>query len=551
MTIPTVITISPDRIAPNPWQTRQTIDPAGIETLAASIDRDGLLQPILVRSIRRDRYEIIAGQRRLAAWNLLVERGKDMGGILAMVREIDDRQMLLDTLTENLVREDVDPIEETRAMARALEEIDELTQLHLAELLGVSKGQVSNRLRLLRLPDSVLELVTSGRMAWTSARELLALVGEDHIHEDEIAIVIDKLPSYKDRVTAKDVRDGIDTACTTKPAIWRPLEELNAWYTHSAAGKNPPIFDVEAFKELHAGQVHRIPKRSGDKGYFVWTCAGKAWQAAQREAKAEQKIEEPPDPLREAWADAMAKDQVAQRLGLDREKFSVENSLTDEELKALGSRGRFVKAGPNRSISGTGHNSPPSFFNKNECFSKCTTGAVYAPSGDYFGSKNVALRCGNTKCYDGKYREGLDRFKVKEVKNTERIEATRVKLADGLRPVLADRPGLARRLLQVMVDERVISGQPTRPLGYSDGGTETQYHAPASVRLARALGFSESDVTNRENEHALWLSNDASEQIAKIENPVPAAVEALSIALEKVGMSADEFKEKGRTNDPD
>ena len=207
MTIPTVIIVTPDFIAPNPWQTRQTIDPAGIETLADSIDRDGLLQPILVRSIRRDRYEIIAGQRRLAAWKLLEERGKDMGGIPAIVREIDDRQMLLDTLTENLVREDVDPIEETRAMARALEEIEDLNQLHLAELLGVSKGQVSNRLRLLRLPDSVLEFVTSGRMAWTTARELLALVGDDHIHEDEIAAVIKELPSYKDRVTAKDVRE--------------------------------------------------------------------------------------------------------------------------------------------------------------------------------------------------------------------------------------------------------------------------------------------------------------------------------------------------------
>ena len=530
MTIPTVITISPDRIAPNPWQTRQTIDPAGIETLADSIDRDGLLQPILVRSIRRDRYELVAGQRRLEAWKLLEERGRDMGGILAMVREIDDRQMILDTLTENLVREDVDPIEETRAMARAIEEIEELTQAHLAELLGVSSGQVSNRLRLLRLPDSVLQTVTSGRMAWTTARELLALVGDDHVHEEEIAIVIDNLPSYKDRVTGHDVRTAIAEVASKKPARWRPLEDLDSWFSNFAVGKNPPLFDVEAFKELHAAQVHRLPKHRGS-GYFVWTCAGKDWQVAQREAKAEQKIEEPPDPLREAWADAMAKDQVAQRLGLDREKFSTENSLTEEEVKALGTRGRFVKAGPGRSISGTAHNTPPKFFDKNECFSKCITGAVYAPSG-YYGVDKPALKCGNQKCYDRKYGEGLDRFKVKEGKNAERIEAARVKLAAQLRPVLVDRPGLARRLLQVMVDGRVISGQPTRPLGYSDGGTETRYHAPASVRLAHALGFSESDVTDREEEHALWLSNEASEQIAKVEDPVPAAVEALSIALE-------------------
>ena len=217
--------------------------------------------------------------------------------------------------------------------------------------------------------------------------------------------------------------------------------------------------------------------------------------------------------------------------------------------RRLGTRGRFVKVGPNRAVSGEGYNAPPKFFPKNECFSKCIDGAVYAPS-LYYGEDKCALKCGNQDCYDRKYREGLDRFKAKEMKNSVRVDAARVKLANELWPVLADRPGLARRWLQVMVDKGVVSGQPTRPLGYNDGGRETEYHEPAAIRLAQAFGYSESEVTRREKEQSLWQTVEAREQVEKVEDPVPAAVEALSIALERVGMTLDELKEKGRTNDP-
>ena len=537
MTTATVIEIDIDQIQPNPWQPRETIDPTGLRKLADSIKREGLKQFPGVRPVRPELYELRWGQRRLAAWRLL--RSEDEAWpqyIPAVVEDVADKQMILDALTENLEREDVDLIEETRAMARAIEEIEELTQNDLAQLLKTSPGQVSNRLRLLKLPDSVLQLVTEGKLAWTSARELLCLVADDHTHDDEIEAVLKGLPRYKDTWTGQDVRDTVAEVCVKKAAKWRPLEDVGessySWYSYYASGRNAPLFDVEAFQKEHPGRVHKLPKR-GESGNYVWTCAGKEWKAAQAKAKEEQKIEEPPDSKRETWADAMVKDQVAKNLGLEREKFSTENTLTEDELEALGTRAMFVKSqGPSRQIAGTGHRSPPEFFNKNQCFSSCTEGAVYAE--DYYSYKYV-LKCGNATCYQTKWQEGLDKFKVKESKRAEQTDAVRRKLADEVRPVLESKPDVTRALLFILT-QKVVDGRPTRPLGFSQGGNETAYHSPAAIRLAIALGVPEDDVNDKASrEDNLWFERHARELIPTLEDPVPAATEALSIALNEAG----------------
>ena len=535
-----VIEIDIDQVQPNPWEPRETIDPEALRKLADSIRREGLKQFPGVRPVRPGLYERRWGQRRMAAWRLLRDEDESWPQTMPMVVEdVEDKQMILDALTENLEREEVDLIEETRAMARAIEEIEELTQNDLAELLQTSPGQVSNRLRLLRLPDSVLQLVTEGKLAWTSARELLCLVGDDHTHDDEIDAVLKGLPRYKDSWTGQDVRDTVAEVCVKKSARWRPLEDVGesrfSWYTYYAAGKNAPIFDVEAFRTEHPKSVHKLPKR-GDSGNYLWTCAGKEWKAAQAQAKEEQKIEEPPDSRRETWADAMAKDQVAQKLGLEREKFSTENTLTEDELEALGTRAMFVKSqGPSRQIAGTGHRSPPEFFNKNQCFSSCTEGAVYAE--DYYNSSKYVLKCGNATCYQTKWQEGLDKFKVKESKRAEQTDAVRRKLADQVRPILESKPDVTRALLFILT-QKVVDGRPTRPLGYSQGGNETAYHSPAAIRLATALGLPEDDVNEMAvREAPLWFERHAREVIPTLDDPVPAATEALSIALQEAGFT--------------
>ncbi len=305
-TITTIIKVAVDQIHSSPWQTRQTIDPLGIESLADSIERDGLLQPILVREIRRAHYELIAGQRRLMAWKLLIERSvlAPTAGIPAIVRQSSDRQMLLDTLTENLAREDVDLIEETRAMAQALHEIEDLTQADLAVTLKTSQAQVSNRIRLLRLPNSVLQLVSEGRMAWTTARELLCLVGDDHIHEEEIEIVLKHAVWNEDMVvTGPRVRREIIEACMRKPDRWRMFSGVDSY----SVATEPPLFDMEQFKEMHESSLHRIPSPDGGPGQILVTCAGKEWRASQKQAKEKQSIEDPEDTAtHEKWINIMA-----------------------------------------------------------------------------------------------------------------------------------------------------------------------------------------------------------------------------------------------------
>ena len=180
----------------------------------------------------------------------------------------------------------------------------------------------------------------------------------------------------------------------------------------------------------------------------------------------------------------MAKDQVAQKLGLDRDKFSPENSLTEDERKALGTRGLFTKEGPRQAISGSGYGAPPKFFNKNECFATCTNGAVYAP--DYYSSSQFVLKCGNRACYQTKWQEGLERFKEKEGKRAKHTDAVRRKLADEVRPVLAERPDLARGLLHILT-QNALDGRTTSPLNYNDGAREVAYHARLQQSGLRSL----------------------------------------------------------------
>ncbi len=160
-----------DRIEPNPLQPRRHFAPESLEGLAASIRTQGLLQPILVRPKEGEegRYQVIAGERRLRAAKLAgLER------VPVIVRAVDDRNALTLTLLENLQREDLRPIE----LAQGLKELVErfgLTQAELARGLGVSREQVSNTLRLLKLPEKVRELLDSGLITPGHGRLLASL----------------------------------------------------------------------------------------------------------------------------------------------------------------------------------------------------------------------------------------------------------------------------------------------------------------------------------------------------------------------------------------
>lgn len=160
--------IAVDAIDPSPYQPRREFDEEGLRALAASIREHGLLQPLVVRP-RGERFELIAGERRLRACRLL-----GMEEAPARVRHLDDSEAAEAALIENLQREDLHFLEEAEGFRRLIQEFG-MTQEALAERLGLSQSTIANKLRLLRLPEAVLAEVRAKGLSERHARILLSL----------------------------------------------------------------------------------------------------------------------------------------------------------------------------------------------------------------------------------------------------------------------------------------------------------------------------------------------------------------------------------------
>ena len=160
------------RIRPNPFQPRRDFDKSELVELEASLQASGLLQPITVRR-RGDAFELIAGERR---WRAASNIG--WSEITAIVRDYDDRTMLVLALVENLQRANLNAIEEARGYRRLIDDF-QLTQQQVAEAVGKDRTTITNLLRILTLPDEVQQMVAQGQLTSGHARALLAL-GPEH-----------------------------------------------------------------------------------------------------------------------------------------------------------------------------------------------------------------------------------------------------------------------------------------------------------------------------------------------------------------------------------
>src|ERR1043165_2125360 len=169
-----LIRIPISRIRPNPYQPRKTFDPEQLADLESSLAANGLLQPIAVRRAG-DAYELIAGERRLrAATNL------GWAEIPALVKDLDDRSSLVMALVENLQRSDLNPIDEARGYQRLAEEF-EFTHQQIADSTGKERATISNLLRLLSLPEAVIQMVAQGQLSTGHAKALVAMPGASAI----------------------------------------------------------------------------------------------------------------------------------------------------------------------------------------------------------------------------------------------------------------------------------------------------------------------------------------------------------------------------------
>ncbi|HFC30070.1 MAG TPA: ParB/RepB/Spo0J family partition protein, partial [Oceanospirillales bacterium] len=158
-----------DLIQPGKFQPRSKMDMMKLRELADSIKAQGMVQPVIVRSIGTNKYEIIAGERRWRAAQIA-----EISKIPVVIRDVDDRQTIAMALIENIQREDLNPLEEAIALQRLIDEF-ELTHLQAAQAVGRSRTAVSNLLRLLELHKDVKKLVDNGDLEMGHARALLAL----------------------------------------------------------------------------------------------------------------------------------------------------------------------------------------------------------------------------------------------------------------------------------------------------------------------------------------------------------------------------------------
>ena len=170
--------VATDRLEPNPFQPRAAMDGARLGELAASLRESGMVQPILVRRLAGDRYQIIAGERR---WRAAQQAG--LPAVPVVVREVADDRLLELALVENIQRQELSALEEAVAFQRLHDELH-LTQEEVARRVGRDRSTIANTVRLLRLPREVRDLLNAGGLDAGHGRALLALDRAD----DQLAL---------------------------------------------------------------------------------------------------------------------------------------------------------------------------------------------------------------------------------------------------------------------------------------------------------------------------------------------------------------------------
>ena len=229
---PELLELPVAKIAPNPANPRAEFDEKALQALADSIEATGLLQPLIVRPLDASggSYELVAGERR---WRAAQEAGIEK--VPAVIRDQAEAERLQAALIENMVREDLNPVEEARACAALVEDLG-LSKEDLARRIGRSRPAVSNLIRLLDLPDEALVLLESGELSEGHGRALLAASGNDvrrrlardaakggwSVRETENRVKLAGQPKHRKRVESgvnaeeeaalREVADKLETA---------------------------------------------------------------------------------------------------------------------------------------------------------------------------------------------------------------------------------------------------------------------------------------------------------------------------------------------------
>ena len=223
------------------YQPRRDLDPDALNELASSIEKQGVMQPIVVRKINSDKYEIVAGERRWRATQIA-----GLESIPAIVKDISDEVAIVMALIENIQREDLNAIEESRALIRLQNEFD-LTQQQVASAVGKSRSAVTNLMRLASLEPSVQDQLEQGKIELGHAKCLLAVTGNLQIS------------------LAKDVAEKGLSVRQTENLI-KQLRSKNNSSLQPSRVTDPDIVRIQEELSEKVGaqvEIHHSPKGSG------------------------------------------------------------------------------------------------------------------------------------------------------------------------------------------------------------------------------------------------------------------------------------------------
>jgi ParB family chromosome partitioning protein len=246
-----------DLIQRGQYQPRRDFDPVALQELSDSIKAQGVMQPIVVRAIANERFEIIAGERR---WRAVQQAGLDT--IPVLVRNVTDEAAIAMSLIENIQREDLNPVEEAYALERLQNEF-EMTQQQVAEAVGKSRSGVANLLRLLSLQPDVRTMLEHGDLDMGHARCLLTLEAEQQI---QIArrVVAKSLSVRQTEALVRQLQSAVPASSgkTLDPDIRVLQDELSqkigssVQIQHSASGKGKLVLSYSSLDELDGILAH-------------------------------------------------------------------------------------------------------------------------------------------------------------------------------------------------------------------------------------------------------------------------------------------------------
>lgn len=247
-----IITLSINEVEPNREQPRKEFNESALSELSKSIEKNGVIQPILVRPVAGGAYQIVAGERRWRA-----SRMAGLTEIPVVIREMSDEDAAVFALIENLQREDLNPVEEAEGIRSLIEEFG-MTQEEAADRVGKSRTAVTNTLRLLKLPENILSMVAKGKITAGHARALISLEDEGKMLKIANAVIDNGL-------TVREVEKAVKTA----------LNDESAKPTKRETKRDKFYDEVELALTEALGRKVKIYLSKGGKGTLEFEFFGK------------------------------------------------------------------------------------------------------------------------------------------------------------------------------------------------------------------------------------------------------------------------------------